>query len=78
LEATYQTYLEDYAMGWEVTDHEGIRIVMHNGSFDDFASIIGFLPEFDVGFVILVNSEDAVENVLEGAPYELVEILLDQ
>ncbi len=77
LQATYRTYLEDYGMGWEVTDHEGIRIIMHNGSFDDFASVIGFLPEFNIGFVILVNSEEAGENITEDAPYELVELLMN-
>lgn len=51
---------------------------MHNGSFDDFASVIGFLPEFNIGFVVLLNSEDAGEYIIEDAPYELVELLLEQ
>ena len=61
-------YLENYAMGWEVVSHGGTKIIMHNGSFDDYASIIGFLPKFDVGFVILLNSEAAGDNLLGRRP----------
>ncbi|MCP5097846.1 MAG: beta-lactamase family protein [Chloroflexi bacterium] len=78
LAETWQPYLEDYGMGWEIQAYEDVKMIFHTGAYDDFASVIGFIPEFDVGFVILVNSEEAGESLIEDAPYVLVEVLLEQ
>lgn len=75
LTETWRPYLEDYAMGWDVQTHEGVTVISHTGAYDDFASVIGFLPELDVGFVILLNCEEAGEALVEDAPYVLVETL---
>jgi hypothetical protein len=72
---TWRPYLEDYAMGWEVQTYEGVEMIFHTGAYDDFASVIGFLPELDVGFVILLNCEEAGEALIEDAPYVLVKTL---
>lgn len=76
LEETWQPYLEDYGMGWEIQEYKGVEMIFHTGAYDNFASVIGFIPEFDVGFVILLNSEEMGENLIEDAPYVLVELLL--
>ncbi|KAA3659471.1 MAG: hypothetical protein DWQ04_22190 [Chloroflexi bacterium] len=61
-------------MGWEKQEYEGVEMKFYAGAYDDFASIIGFVPEFDVGFVILLNSEEAGENLIENAPFVLLDI----
>ena len=50
--------LEDYGLGWEITDVDGLRLVSHTGAFDGFVSVIGLLPDEGVGFVLLVNEEE--------------------
>lgn len=75
LAQTWQPYLEDYALGWEVQSHAGVKVIAHTGAFDDFASVIGFIPDYNVGFVILLNSESAGEELIENAPAKLVTLL---
>lgn len=74
LTETWQPYLENYGMGWEIKTYEGIKIISHEGAYDDFVSIIGFMPEENIGFVILVNSEETGE-ITEEAQLILAELL---
>jgi hypothetical protein len=56
-----------YGMGWEVTDFaDGIRLVSHNGSFDGFLAWAAFLPDHDLGLVVLNASASPV-----GAVWDL-------
>lgn len=75
LTETWRPYLEEYAMGWERTTYQGITLISHDGAYDDFVSVIGFLPDQDIGFVLLINSEEAGSDLVDDAPYALVEIL---
>lgn len=77
LTETWRPYLEDYGMGWEAQTYKRVDLIMHTGAYDDFASVIGFVPEFEVGFVILLNCEQAGTDLTDDAPYVLVEKLLD-
>ena len=71
---TWKPYLEDYAMGWESKTHQGITIIVHEGAYDDFMSVIGFMPDENLGFVILINSEETGA-ITEEAPFILAELL---
>ena len=43
-----------YAMGWLREEYpDGSSLVWHNGAIDGFASFIGFVPQHDVGLVVL-------------------------
>ena len=45
-----------YAMGWNVdTFPAGRRLISHTGGVDGFVSYIGFLPDDDLGLVVLTN-----------------------
>jgi beta-lactamase class C len=45
-----------YAMGWIREKYQdGTSLVWHNGAIDGFTAFIGFLPERDIGFVVLNN-----------------------
>jgi CubicO group peptidase (beta-lactamase class C family) len=45
-----------YAMGWiRETFRDGTSLVWHNGGIDGFTTWIGFLPERDIGLVVLNN-----------------------
>ena len=50
------TSIQGYAMGWiRQTFRDGTSLVWHNGGIDGFTTFIGFLPERDLGLVVLNN-----------------------
>jgi hypothetical protein len=44
-------------MGWFVYDYHGRKIVYHSGGLDGMLSYTVLIPEENVGFVVLTNSE---------------------
>jgi CubicO group peptidase (beta-lactamase class C family) len=43
-----------YALGWINTSYrDGSSLIWHNGGIDGFTTFIGFLPEHDIGLVVL-------------------------
>jgi CubicO group peptidase (beta-lactamase class C family) len=45
-----------YGMGWvHQTYRDGTSLVWHSGGIDGFTTLIGFLPEHDIGLVVLNN-----------------------
>lgn len=62
---------DTYALGWEVRDYRGHKIVWHSGADIGFGAIVALIPERDTGFAILANSEDGVPVV--GMMYELLD-----
>ena len=48
----------NYGMGWLVeTFRDGRRLVWHSGGIDGFDSLVGFVPDAKIGFVVLTNSD---------------------
>jgi beta-lactamase class C len=60
-----------YALGWRVFDYSGHTLLFHGGAVQGYRSMIGFLPDEDVGMVVLWNSESA-------APSGLMPSLMDR
>lgn len=60
-----------YAMGWRVYDYSGHTLIFHGGAVRGYRALIGFLPDEDVGIVVLWNSESA-------APSGLLPSLMDR
>ena len=64
------------AMGWFVYDYHGRKIVNHSGGLDGMLSYTVLIPEENVGFVVLTNSEspgfaimmNKIRDVFVGAP----------
>lgn len=64
------------AMGWFVYDYHGRKIINHSGGLDGMLSYTVLIPEENVGFVILTNSEspafavmmNKIRDVFVGAP----------
>ena len=73
---TWKPDLENYAMGWEVSEYEEFLVISHEGSFDNYLSIIGFVPDLDIGFVILTNSEEAGGRLIDEGPTYLIDLWL--
>ena len=60
---SYQTeqYTEEsrmcYAFGWWVYTYRGHRVVQHSGGIDGFSCLTTFLPDDNIGVVVLTNRE---------------------
>ena len=64
-----------YALGWDVTDYRGVKIIQHGGAVFGVQTIVVLIPDRQVGFSLQINSEDGV--VLKGMAYELLDHYLD-
>lgn len=70
LKAT-QPLFNTYALGWDVRDYRGARIIWHGGAvFGELAAVV-LVPEKSVGFSITINSEDG--EVITGLMFELLD-----
>ncbi|GAP65989.1 penicillin-binding protein, beta-lactamase classC [Mizugakiibacter sediminis] len=61
----------DYALGWRVYDYAGETLVFHAGAVQGYRAMIGFLPKYHAGVVLMWNCESAV-------PSGLMPMLLDK
>lgn len=64
---TYQSY----ALGWQVQDYRGHRMISHGGGVFGSITRVVMLPDQKVGFAIMLNSEDS--GMLLGLTYALVD-----
>jgi CubicO group peptidase (beta-lactamase class C family) len=60
-----------YALGWDVRDYRGTKIVWHGGAVFGFQTAVVLIPEKHVGFSIEINSEDG--EIIFGLMYELLD-----
>lgn len=69
---TYQSY----ALGWQVQDYRGHRVISHGGGVFGSITRVVMIPELDVGFAIMTNSEES--GMLLGLTYDLLDHYLDE
>ena len=49
-----------YALGWEVENYRGHKLIQHGGNVNGGSAIIAFIPELNAGVNILVNTGSSV------------------
>lgn len=54
-----------YGLGWRIFDYAGHKLVFHSGGVRGYVSQIAFLPEYNVGIVVLLNAN--IENIFVSA-----------
>lgn len=74
--AAAQANFETYALGWDVRDYKGAKIISHGGAVFGFQSTVVLIPEKNVGFSILINSEDG--EIIRGLMYQLLDHYLEK
>jgi len=68
---------QGYGLGWVKGSYHGQPLIWHNGGTFGFSSHLAFLPEADLGIVVLTNGAGA--DVLTLAiQYRLLELLFEQ
>ena len=67
----------DYGLGWFVGEYKGQKLIYHGGNTYGFSSDLAFLPDADLGIVILTNAQGATlfTDVVRA---HLLEMLFDQ
>ena len=65
-----------YALGWDVRDYRGAKIVWHGGAVFGFLTAVVLIPEKHVGFSIEINSEDG--EIIIGLMFEMLDHYLGQ
>ena len=64
-----------YALGWDVQDYRGAKIIWHGGAvFGSLAAVV-LIPDRNIGFSVAINSEEG--EVVRGLMYELLDHYLD-
>ncbi|MEG3181334.1 serine hydrolase [Sphingomonas sp. LT1P40] len=64
-----------YALGWQVQDYRGHRIVAHSGGVFGSITRVVMVPDKNIAFAIMLNSEDS--GLLLGLYYMLLDHYLD-
>ncbi len=65
-----KVHFKAYGLGWAVQDYQGFKIIGHGGGYDGMISKSTFVPEKNLGIIILTNS-------LSWAPGALMNKTLD-
>jgi CubicO group peptidase (beta-lactamase class C family) len=66
-----QPQFSAYALGWDVEDYRGVKIVWHGGAVFGFLTAVVLIPDKQVGFSIEINSEDG--EIIRGLMCELLD-----
>jgi len=53
-----------YGLGWRVMNYSGRTMIFHGGAVRGFRGLIAFMPDQDIGIVVLWNSESAMPSGL--------------
>jgi CubicO group peptidase (beta-lactamase class C family) len=56
--AALKSNFADYALGWELRDYRGHKLVGHTGDVGGFVSRVMLVPDENLGVVILTNAEE--------------------
>jgi hypothetical protein len=67
-----------YAFGWKVITHRGNRLLIHTGNIDGYLSLVGMLPDQEVGWVILANKHSDPNPLHSIIMFELMDRILDK
>jgi CubicO group peptidase (beta-lactamase class C family) len=66
-----QPMFDTYALGWDVQDYRGTRLVWHGGAVFGSLAAVALVPDRNIGIYIAVNSEEP--EVVRGLMYELID-----
>jgi CubicO group peptidase (beta-lactamase class C family) len=66
-----------YGLGWFVSEYKGIQLIEHGGNTLGFTSSFGFLPDKQLGVLVLTNAQYS-NGFNEGVRARVFELLFDQ
>lgn len=66
-----QPMFDTYALGWDVQEYRGARLIWHGGAVFGSLAAVALLPDRNIGIYIAVNSEEG--EMVRGLMYELLD-----
>lgn len=54
------THFKGYGLGWTIMDYYGKKVISHSGGYDGMISYTAFIPEADMGLVVLTNKNSSL------------------
>ena len=61
----------NYAMGWNVQDYRGVKVLQHGGAVFGAIAFVVLVPERKLGIAMEINSEDV--DAMRGLGYEMLD-----
>nr|NIM50378.1 serine hydrolase [Gemmatimonadales bacterium] len=61
---------DTYGLGWYVGSYKNRRVISHGGNVPGFSSMVSFIPELDLGVVVLSNTLDLLGFVIAQEIYD--------
>lgn len=76
----WRDYLTDahYGYGWRIYQFQGHSIIYHSGWVAGFRADIGYSPELDIGFAIVINAESNAISKISSQFWSQASDLFDQ
>ena len=59
-----------YGLGWRIYDYAGTKMINHSGMLNGFKSLLAFLPDQNIGMVILGNTTSKALGILRSAFFD--------
>jgi CubicO group peptidase (beta-lactamase class C family) len=69
------SHLSTYALGWGIQDYRARMVVNHTGGLDGMFSYLGFIPDENIGVVILTNLDSHV--LMRALAFHVYDVLLN-
>ncbi|NOT35503.1 MAG: hypothetical protein HOP12_15260, partial [Candidatus Eisenbacteria bacterium] len=63
-------------LGWDLREHRGVPLVVHNGRYEGASALIGLMPSRRAGVVVLANRGGISMFAAEAIAAELYDLLL--
>jgi beta-lactamase class C len=75
----WREHLSDahYGYGWRIYQFKGHPIIYHSGWVSGFRADIGYSPDLDIGFAVLINAESNVINKISSQFWSQAHELFD-
>jgi len=67
-----------YGYGWRIYQFKDYPIIYHSGWVAGFRADIGYSPDLDIGFAVLINAESNVINEISSDFWSQADTLLDR
>ncbi|UYP47287.1 D-aminopeptidase [Candidatus Lokiarchaeum ossiferum] len=67
--------MESYGLGWFISMYRGFEVITHTGGIDGFNSQVTFLPDNNIGIVVLANEYPSILH--KAVSNEILDIILD-
>ena len=68
----FGTHFSTYALGWFLSDYNGRMVIRHDGGLPGFLSRVLFMPEENLGIVILTNDMTGINGLVSNKIIDMV------